>query len=88
MRVIPKTAKVKVQFFKNISVADILFALLGLVLVVVICLSNIGISRFFIALVVACAVGCLFLPYDGQRFYLFFRTFVRYLFSVKKYVMF
>ncbi len=86
MRVIPKTAKVKVQFFKNISVADILFALLGLVLVVVICLSNIGISRFFIALVVACAVGCLFLPYDGQRFYLFFRTFVRYLFSVKKYV--
>ena len=52
MRVIPKTAKVKVQFFKNISVADILIALLAIVLTVVICLSNIGIARFFIAVAV------------------------------------
>ena len=87
MRVIPKTAKVKVQFFKNISVADILIALLGIVLVVVICLSNIGIARFFIAVAVLCVFVGLYLPYDGQRFYLFFRTFVRYLFSGKKFVV-
>ena len=86
MRVIPKTAKVKVEFFKNISVADILIALIGLVLVVVICLSNIGIIRFFIAFVVACAVVGLYMPYDGQRFYTFFRTFMRYVFSSKRYV--
>jgi len=86
MRVIPRTAKVKVQFFKNVSIADILIALLTLVLLVVILLSNLGIARFFIALVVLCIALGLYLPYDGQRFYLFFRTFVRYLFSGKKYV--
>ena len=86
MRVIPKTAKVKVKFFKNISVADILIALLGIVLAVVICLSNIGIARFFIAAIVVLIVASLYVPYDGQRFYLFFRTFVRFLFSGKRYV--
>lgn len=86
MRVIPKTAKVKVKFFKNISVADILIALLGIVLAVVICLSNIGIARFFIAAIVVLVVASLYIPYDGQRFYLFFRTFVRFLFSGKRYV--
>lgn len=86
MRVIPKTAKVKVKFFKDISVGDILIALFGIVLVVFICLSNIGIARFFIAVLVACCIGCLYIPYDGQRFYLFFRTFIRYIFSGKKYV--
>lgn len=85
MRVIPKTAKVKVQFFKNVSVADILIALIGIVLIVLICLSNIGIARFFIAAVILCAVVALYIPYDGQRLYLFFRTFVRYVFSGKKY---
>jgi len=86
MRVIPKTAKVQVKFFKNISVADILIALIGAVLAVVICLSNIGIGRFFIAATVVLVLASLYIPYDGQRFYLFFRTFVRYLFSGKKYV--
>ena len=87
MRVIPKTAKVKVQFFKNISVADILIALLAIVLTVVICLSNIGIARFFIAVAVLCVFAALFIPYDGQRFYLFFKTFARFLFAGKKFVV-
>ena len=87
MRVIPKTAKVKVQFFKNVSVPDLLIALLGIVLLVFILMSNIGIARFFIAIVVLCLFIGLYLPYDGQRFYLFFRTFVRYLLSGKKYVV-
>lgn len=85
MRVIPKTAKVKVQFFKNVSVADIIIALLGIALIVVICLSNIGIARFFIAAVVLCLFVGLYLPYDGQRFYLFFKTFTRFLFAGKRY---
>ena len=87
MRVIPKTAKVKVTFFKNISVADILIALIAIVLIVVICLSNIGIARFFIAAIILCIAIGLYIPYDGQRFYLFFKTFIRYLFSGKKFVV-
>ena len=60
---------------------------IGIVLLVFIVMSNIGIARFFIAIVVLCLFIGLYLPYDGQRFYLFFRTFVRYLFSGKKYVV-
>ena len=86
MRIIPKTAKVKLQFFKNISVADVLIALLGAAAITLIIMSNIGIARFFIALIVGCIVASLYIPYDGQRLYLFSRTFVRYLFSGKKYV--
>lgn len=86
MRIIPKTAKVKLQFFKNISVADVLIALIGAATVTVIIMSNIGIARFFIAIIVACIVASLYIPYDGQRLYLFSKTFTRYLFSGKKYV--
>ena len=86
MRIIPKTAKVKLQFFKNISVADVLIALIGAATVTVIIMSNIGIARFFIAIIVGCIVASLYIPYDGQRLYLFSKTFVRYLFSGKKYI--
>ena len=40
MRIIPKTAKVKVEFFKNISLADILIALFFLALEVLLFLTN------------------------------------------------
>ena len=86
MRIIPKTAKVKLQFFKNISVADVLIALIGAALITVIIMSNIGISRFFIAILVGCVFVSLYIPYDGQRLYMFTKTFSRYIFSGKKYI--
>lgn len=85
MRVIPKTAKVKVEFFKGISIADTVIALSVLVLETLIFISNLGFGRFILmALLLAVAV-CLFLPYDGQRVYMLFINFTKYIFSVKHY---
>ncbi len=85
MRVIPKTAKVKVQFFKNISIADTIIGLIALAIIALLFISNLGIARFILmAVVLILAVG-LFIPFEGQRFYIFFAHFIKYLFSIKKY---
>lgn len=85
MRVIPKTAKVKVQFFKNITIADTIIALLGLSIFVVLFISNLGIVRFILMGLTLIIFVALFIPYDGKRFYIFLVNFAKYLFSEKKY---
>ena len=85
MRIIPRTAKIKIQFFKNISVTDIIIALSFLGLIVLLLVTNIGIVRFvLLAIILVLAIG-LFLPFEGQRFYLFLVQAVKYIFSIKKY---
>ena len=85
MRIIPKTAKVKVQFFKNISIADTIIALFALALITLLFISNLGITRFVLMGIVLITVVGLFLPFEGQRFYMFFVHCVKYMFSVKRY---
>jgi len=85
MRIIPKTAKVKIQFFKNISVADTIIGLIALSLVVLLFISNLGITRFVLMGVVLVFTVGLFIPFEGQRFYMFFVNCVKYVFSVKRY---
>ncbi len=85
MRIIPKTAKVKVEFFKNISVADIGIAIVAMLLELMLFLSNIGIAKYLLMIVMLCMAVGLYMPCNGDRFYMFFVHFVRYLFSVKKY---
>ena len=85
MRIIPKTAKIKIQFFKNISILDIIIGLAFLALIVLLAVTNIGFVRFILmAVVLVIAVG-LFLPFEGQRFYMFFANGIKYVFSVKKF---
>ncbi len=85
MGIIPKTAKVKVQFFKNVSVADIIIGLIGLVLEVLLLLTNIGFAKYILMAITLCFFIWLFMPFDGQRFYMMFVNLAKYLFSVKKY---
>ena len=85
MRIIPKTTKVKIQFFKNISILDIIIALVFLGLIVLLLLSNLGIARFIIAAVVLVLAVALFLPFEGDRFYMFLVHSVKYIFTIKKY---
>lgn len=85
MRIIPKTAKVKLRFFKNISLVDLLIGLGGLGLEALLLLSNLGISKYFLMVFVLCLVSGLYFPLDGQRLYMVFVNFVRYLFSAKHY---
>ena len=85
MRIIPKTAKIKVQFFKNISVVDIIIGLSFLGLIVLLFVTNLGLARFVLmGVVLMIAIG-LFLPFEGQRFYMFIVYSIKYIFSVKKY---
>ena len=85
MRIIPKTAKVKVEFFKNISLADILIGLFFLALEVLLFLTNLGTTKFYIMIVVLCIGGWLYVPFDDQRFYMALVNGVKFLFSVKHY---
>ena len=85
MRIIPKTAKVKVEFFKNISLADILIGLFFLALEVLLFLTNLGTTKFYIMIVVLCVAIWLYVPFDGQRFYMAFVNGIKFLFSVKRY---
>ncbi len=85
MRIIPKTAKIKIQFFKNISITDIIIGLAFLGIIVLLLVTNIGFVRFILMAVILIAAIGLFLPFEGQRFYVFLAYAVKYIFSVKKY---
>ena len=86
MRIIPKTAKVKIEFFKKISVADVIIGLIALALEVLVLTTNIPIIPRIIIMTVLLAFAIwLFMPFDGQRFYMMFVNITRYTFSVKKY---
>ena len=85
MRIIPRTAKVKIQFFKNISIVDTLIALFALAIIVLLFVSNLGIIRFVLMGVVVILVVGLFIPFEGQKFYIFFAHSIKYIFSTKKY---
>ena len=86
MRIIPKTAKVKVEFFKNISLVDVLIGLIGIILEVLLFLTNLGwIAKLILMVLVLCFFVWLYMPFDGQRFYMMFVNLTRYIFSVKKY---
>ena len=86
MRIIPKTAKVKIEFFKKISVPDVIIGLVALGLEVLIFTTNIPPLPEYVIMGVLLAVAIwLYMPFDGQRFYMMFVNMVRYIFSVKKY---
>ncbi len=87
MRIIPKTVKVKLQFFKNVTIADTILGLVGLVFLLLLFLTNIGIYKYFFMVIVLAVFICLYLPFDGQRTYLFFINLAKYIFSVKTYSM-
>ena len=83
MRIIPKTAKVKIEFFRNVSIIDVIIAILGLGLELLIFFTNLGLAKLFIMVIVLCIFIGLYLPFDGQRFYMMFVNLVKYVFSVK-----
>ena len=85
MRIIPKTTKVKIMFFKNISILDIIIAFAFLGLIVLLLLSNLGIPRFILAAVVLIIGIGIYIPFEGDRLYMFLVRSVKYIFTIKKY---
>ena len=86
MRIIPKTAKVKIEFFKNISLADTFIGLAALALEVLVFTTNIPpIPKYAIMILVLAISIWLYMPFDGQRFYMMFVNIAKYVVSVKHY---
>ena len=85
MRIIPKTTKVKIQFFKNISILDIIIAFAFMGIVILLLLSNLGFTRFILAGIILIIGVSLYLPFEGDRFYMFMVRSVKYIFTIKKY---
>ena len=86
MRIIPKTAKVKIEFFKNISLADTFMGLAALALEVLVFTTNIPpIPKYAIMILVLAISIWLYMPFDGQRFYMMFVNMAKYVVSVKHY---
>ncbi len=79
--------KVKLQFFKNVTIADTILGLIGLAFLLLLFLTNLGIYKYFFMVIVLAIFICLYLPFDGQRTYLFFVNLTKYIFSVKTYSM-
>ena len=86
MRIIPKTAKVKIEFFKNISLADTFIGLAALALEVLVFTTNIPpIPKYAIMILILAVSIWLYMPFDGQRFYMMFVNMAKYVVSVKHY---
>ena len=81
MRIIPKTAKVKIEFFKNVSIVDTIIGIVGLALELLILLTNLAVSsKIIVMAVVLCLFIGLYMPFDGQKFYLMIVNFIKYIF--------
>ncbi len=86
MRIIPKKTKVKVQFYRNFSLTDVLIAVLGMGLELLLFFTDLGMVQVGLMAAVLGIFICLYLPVDGEKMYIMLANLVRYLFSGKRFV--
>lgn len=85
-RIIPKKTKVRIQFYKNLTMKDALVILAGVVVVGLTLLSGIGI-KFILAAIFALIFVVLFIQISPEtRIYQSIGYFFRYIFANKKYM--
>ncbi len=85
MRIIPRKTRVRVEFYRNISLTDVLIALVGMGIELALLLTNLGFLTTALMVIVFGIFVCLYLPVDGERFYMVLVNLVRYLVSSKKF---
>ncbi len=83
MRIIPKKTKVRVEFYRNITITDALIILCAMVLEILLFLTNLGFLQYALMTVVCGVTICLFLPVDGEKMYKTLVNLARYLASRK-----
>ena len=86
MRIIPKASKVRMTFYKGITIPDIVIGIAALATVAV-TLSTNFLFRGYIALGIFCLVVPLYLTLGTERLYVHIAHLFRYLFSRKRYGM-
>lgn len=84
MRTIPKTSKVKLTFWKDVTIADAAVGLTALAAIAITCSSNFS-WRFYLAAAEIAASACLFIPAGNERLYVRFAHLFRFLFRKKTY---
>ncbi len=86
MRIIPKRTKVKIEFFRSFTIADVLLAILIIAVLILLLLSNLPLSiKIVLFIVVLCFGISLYIPFDGYRIYTQFGSAIKYLVYKKNY---
>lgn len=85
MRIIPKKTKVKVEFYRNVSIVDMVIALVGIGIEILLFRANFGFLQYIIMTFVLGIFVCLFIPFDGEKLYLQIANWVSYLISTKEF---
>ncbi len=85
MRIIPKNTKVKIEFFKNISVADVVIGLLGLGLIALVVMSNFA-AKWAVSFILGIFTVAVLLPYEGEKAYMLAVDLFKFFAYRKRYV--
>lgn len=84
MRTIPKASKVKITFYRGITIPDIIIGLVALALIAVTVSTNFT-WRWYLALGILCITVPLYLTMGDERLYVHIAYLLRFLFSRKKF---
>ena len=84
MRIIPKASKVRMTFYKGITIPDIVIGIVALATIAVTLSTNFP-FRGYVALGIFCLTVPLYLTLGNERLYVHIAYLFRYLFSRKKY---
>ena len=85
MRIIPKKTKVKIEFYKDFTLIDILIAAVGMGLELLVFMTNFQSFKLILMFALLGVFICLYLPIDGEKLYLQLGHWLRFLFSKKHY---
>ncbi len=85
MRIIPRKTNVKIEFYRNITLTDILIAIMGIGLEALLFFTNFGFLSYILMVVVFGIFVCLYLPVDGEKVYEMIVNLIRYLVSSKSF---
>ena len=84
MRIIPKNTKVKLQFYRNITLIDVFIALIALALICLALSSNLS-SKWIIALVILIVVAPLYISFGELRLYQMLGYFLKFIITKKQF---
>lgn len=84
MKTIPKTSKVKIKFYKGITVPDLIIGLICMFILTITITSNFG-FKWTIALIELCLFIPLFLTFNGDRLYEYVGFIFNYLINKNDY---
>ena len=84
MRIIPKNTKVKLQFYKGVTIADVILAVFALAMLALAVSSNLQ-SKWIIAMVILVVFAPLFIPIGEIKLYQALVYGLKYTFSRKKF---